>query len=326
MPQYGGGSIFNFPGRGGGGGFNLWLKWGEGVVKNAGMKWYPLVRDKIVVVTGASSGIGLATAQLLQRCGWRVLPTVRQAADFDRLQGEGFEPVMLDLADEGSVERAVAEILGKTHGRMGAIVNNAGYGQPGALEDVTRAAMRQQFETNVFGTLDFTRRFIPIFRQQRVGRIILVSSVVGRVVIPLMGAYCASKFAVEAMGDSLRLELGSAGISVSILEPGPIASNFRKRVVREAGEKLEQAQSAFAAQYEKELSSPVRTYRRPTDIFRKPPEAVAKKIIHGLESPFPHVRYPVTGAAWLGSWVARYVPARFTDWVMRSRVVGRAAT
>lgn len=287
------------------------------------MRWYPLVREKIVIVTGASTGIGLATAQLLQRCGWRVLPTVRKQADLDRLQREGFEPVIMDLADEHSVAQAADEILDKTHGRMGAIVNNAGYGQPGALEDVTRAALRQQFETNVFGTLDFTRRFIPILRRQRSGRIILVSSVVGRIVIPLMGAYCASKFALEAMGDSLRLELGPAGISVSLVEPGPIATDFRKRVVHEAGQQLVQDQSAFAAHYVKELSSSVRTYRRPTDIFRKPPDAVAKKIAHGLESAFPHVRYPVTGAAWLGSWAARYVPARFTDWLLRSKVVGQ---
>ena len=151
----------------------------------------------------------------------------------------------------------------------------------------------------------------------------LVSSVVGRVVIPLMGAYCASKFALEAIGDELRMELGPAGISVSLVEPGPIATNFRKRAVSEAGRGLETHRSVFTRQYAKELGGPERTYSRPTDIFRKPPEAVAEKIVHALESRHPRARYPVTGAAWFGEFAARFLPARFKDWMLSSKVIGR---
>ena len=147
-----------------------------------------------------------------------------------------------------------------------------------------------------------------------------MSSVVGRVVIPFMGAYCASKFAVEAIGDSLRMELGPASISVSLVEPGPIQTNFRKRTVSEAARGLEVRNSVFAAQYAKELSEPERTYSRPTDIFRKPPEAVAKKIVHALESAYPRARYPVTGAAWFGEFAARFLPARLKD-----RILAKAA-
>jgi NAD(P)-dependent dehydrogenase (short-subunit alcohol dehydrogenase family) len=288
-----------------------------------GMKRYPAVSEKVVVVTGASTGIGRATARMLKSHGWRVFPTARNRTDLDLLRGEGFQPVELDLADPDSVDYAAKEVLELSQGVLGAVVNNAGYGQPGALEDLSRSALRKQFETNVFGTLDFTNRFIPLFREQGGGRIVLVSSVVGRVVIPFMGAYCASKFALEAIGDELRMELGPAGISVSLVEPGPIQTHFRKRTVSEAARGLEVKDSVFAAHYAKELGEPERTYSRPTDIFRKPPEAVAKKIAHALESRWPRARYPVTAPAWFGEFAARFFPARLKDRMMRSVVRGQ---
>lgn len=287
------------------------------------MKRYPVVSEKVAVVTGASTGIGRATARMLKGRGWRVFPTARNRTDLDLLRGEGFQPVELDLSDPDSVEYAAKEVLELSQGVLGAVVNNAGYGQPGALEDLSRTALRKQFETNVLGTLDFTNRFIPVLRAQSSGRIVLVSSVVGRIVIPFLGAYSASKFALEAIGDGLRMELGPAGISVSLVEPGPIKTNFRKRVVSEAARGLEMRNSVFAKNYERELSEPERTYARPTDIFQKPPEAVAKKIVHALESPYPHVRYSVTGVAWFGDFAARFLPARFKDWMLGSKVIGR---
>ena len=287
------------------------------------MKRYPLVGEKVAVVTGASTGIGRATARMLKARGWRVFPTARSRTDLDLLRGEGFQPVELDLADPDSVEYAAKEVLELSQGMLGALVNNAGYGQPGALEDLSRSAVRKQFETNVIGTLDFTNRFIPVFRAQQRGRIVLVSSVVGRVVIPFLGAYSASKFALEAIGDGWRMELGPAGISVSVVEPGPIKTCFRKRVVSEAARGLEMRNSVFAKQYAKELSEPERTYTRPTDVFQKPPEAVAQRIVHALESRWPRARYPVTGAAWLGDFAARFLPARIKDWMLTSKVLGK---
>ena len=287
------------------------------------MKRYPLVDEKVAVVTGASTGIGRATARLLKARGWRVFPTARSRTDLDLLRGEGFQPVELDLADSDSVEYAAKEVLELSHGIIGAVVNNAGYGQPGALEDLSRAALRKQFETNVIGTLDFTNRFIPTLRAQKSGRIVIVSSVVGRVVIPFLGAYSASKFALEAIGDGLRMELGPVGVSVSLVEPGPIQTCFRKRVVSEAARGLEMRNSAFAKQYAKELSEPERTYSRPTDVFRKPPEAVARKIVHALESRHPRARYPVTAPAWFGDFAARFFPSRLKDALLASKVIGK---
>ena len=287
------------------------------------MKRYPLVGEKVAVVTGASTGIGRATARLLKARGWRVFPTARSRTDLDLLRGEGFQPVELDLADSDSVEYAAKEVLELSHGIIGAVVNNAGYGQPGALEDLSRAALRKQFETNVIGTLDFTNRFIRTLRAKKSGRIVIVSSVVGRVVIPFLGAYSASKFALEAIGDGLRMELGPVGVSVSLVEPGPIQTCFRKRVVSEAARGLEMRNSAFAKQYAKELSEPERTYSRPTDVFRKPPEAVARKIVHALESRHPRARYPVTAPAWFGDFAARFFPSRLKDALLASKVIGK---
>ena len=175
----------------------------------------------------------------------------------------------------------------------------------------------------MIGTLDFTNRFIPTLRAQKSGRIVIVSSVVGRVVIPFLGAYSASKFALEAIGDGLRMELGPVGVSVSLVEPGPIQTCFRKRVVSEAARGLEMRNSAFAKQYAKELSEPERTYSRPTDVFRKPPEAVARKIVHALESRHPRARYPVTAPAWLGDFAARFFPSRLKDALLASKVIGK---
>lgn len=287
---------------------------------------YPPAPSRNVLVTGASSGIGRATALLLRDRGWTVYPTARRPEDLDALHAEGFEPIPLELSDPASVESAARTVLDRCGNRLGALVNNAGYGQPGALEDVSRDALRRQFETNVIGPADLTARLIPAFRAQCAGRIVFLSSVVGRVAIPFMGAYCASKYAVEALGDEWRMELAAAGISVSLVEPGPIATSFRRRTVREArAGGLDALQSSpFAAHYARDWHDEVRTFTRPTDVFRKPPEAVAQKILHALESPRPRTRYPVTLAAHLGAWASRHLPPRLLDALMSSKVIGRS--
>lgn len=289
------------------------------------MARFPAIEEKTVLVTGCSSGIGRATARLLRDRGWRVFATARRDEDLAALREEGFEAVPLDLADGESVAACAGEVLARTEGRLRALVNNAGYGQPGALEDVSREALERQFAVNVFGTADLTARVIPAMRTQGQGRIVLLSSVVGRVVIPFMGAYCASKHAVEAMGDEWRMELAGSGIAVSLIEPGPIESSFRRRVVGEAhGGGLALEGSVFARQYARDWKDAVRTFKRPTDVFRKPPEAVARKILHALESRRPKARYPVTGAAHLGIWASRWLPSRLLDAIMASKVIGRS--
>src|ERR1039457_1531583 len=148
---------------------------------------FPPVKTRCALITGCSSGIGLAAARLLRQHGWQGLPTARKPADLNKLRTENSTPIQLDVADAESVRAAATEALKLAGGTLGALVNNAGYGQPGALEDLSRAALREQFETNVIGLQDLTTQFIPLFRKQRWGRIVNISSVVGRIPLPLMG-------------------------------------------------------------------------------------------------------------------------------------------
>jgi len=280
------------------------------------------VKEHKAVVTGCSSGIGLATALMLREHGWTVIPTARKDRDLDMLRGHGIEPVRLDLADSASVRAAADEILAGWHGHIGAIVNNAGLGQPGAIEDLSREAMRYQFEVNVLGMQELTNRFIPIFRRQGYGRIVNVSSVLGRVSLPSMGIYSASKFAVEAVSDALRVELRDSGVTVSLIEPGPIATAFGANAIRLGKHNLTPERSVFAEVYRHRLFHPEKRSGR-EEAFRRPPEVVAKAILHALTSPRPRTRYKVTLPAYAGALAARFAPDWFLDWLMWRRMVNR---
>jgi short-subunit dehydrogenase len=280
------------------------------------------VKERRALVTGCSSGIGLAAALTLHQRGWTVIPTARRDADLDMLRGHGLEPIRLDLADSTSVQAAAEEVLVHWHGHIGAIINNAGFGQPGALEDLSREAMRYQFEVNVLGLQELTNRFIPIFRRQGYGRIVNISSVLGRVSLPSMGIYSASKFAVEAISDALRVELRGSGVAVSVIEPGPIATAFGANAVRVGKQNLAPERSIFGEVYRRQLLDPQKRGRR-EDRFRRSPEVVAKAILHALTSPRPRTRYKVTLPAYAGALAARVAPDRFLDWLMWRRMVNR---
>jgi len=279
---------------------------------------YPVVAHRSVLVTGCSSGIGRATARRLRDGGWRVIPTARQPADLDALRAEGFAPVLLDVADSASVLEAAAETLRRLDGRLGALVNNAGYGQPGALEDLSREAMRRQFEVNVLGLQELTNQFIPHFRCQGFGRIVNVSSVLGRIPLPLLGIYVASKFALEGLSDTLRIELRGSGVAVIVIEPGPIATRFQANAKHAGWQHLTAARSPFVDRYRQRAAGARQP--QPHDRFTAPPEAVAAKIRQALESRRPRPRYPVTVAAWLGSWLRRCAPDALLDRLLAGRL------
>ena len=185
-----------------------------------------------VLVTGCSSGIGHAAAHALVRRGWRVFATARQRGDVARLGDEGLEALPLDLACSESIAACVAEVLDRTDGRLDALFNNGAYGQPGAVEDLSRAVLRAQLETNLLGTHELTTRVIPAMREQGGGRIVQNSSVLGFAALPYRGAYVCSKYALEGLTDTLRQELYGTGIHVSLIEPGPIISRFRENAYR----------------------------------------------------------------------------------------------
>lgn len=274
----------------------------------------PPVREKVVLVTGASTGIGRATARMLRDAGWRVWPTARKPQDLDDLRREGFDPIALDVGDSSSVECAAEECLRR--GPLGALVNNAGYGQPGAVEDLTREALRRQFEVNVFGLQELTNRFIPIFRKQGFGRIVNVSSVVGWLTLPFLGAYAASKHALESLSDALRIELRGSGVAVSIIEPGPIETPFRKNAFEVGQATINVEKSFFREVYEAQARRSIATQFRSRHPFTAPPEDVARSIRHALESRRPRRRYVVTFQARLGIWMARFAPAALTDAIL----------
>ena len=274
---------------------------------------------RTVVVTGCSSGIGLSTARLLREHGWSVLPTARKSADLDMLRGEGFDPVDIDVADGASTARAADEILTRTGGVVGALVNNAGFAQPGAMEDLTRDALRRQFEVNVFGLQDLTNRLLPVMLKQKAGRIVNVSSVVGRVALPFLGIYSATKFAVEAMSDALRVELVDTGVYVSLIEPGPIITAFRANAVQAAEGHAAPEGSRFKAYYEKELARRKKSQKK-VNWINRPPEDVALKIAHALESSWPCRRYPVTILAHVGALLRRFAPDSLMDWSLAKDV------
>lgn len=274
-----------------------------------------MMSGKGILITGCSSGIGHCVAHGLKARGWRVFAAARQPADVVRLQGEGLESLLLDVRDSASIHAAVADILERAGGRLEALFNNAGYGQVGAVEDVSRAAFREQFETNVFGAQELTNQIIPVMRRQGGGRILYNSSVLGLVAFPYRGAYVASKFALEGLADALRLELAGTGIHVSLIEPGPILSRFRDNA-HAAWQRHVQAETSvhrdnYAAMEARLLKA------GPAAPFTLPPEAVLQRVIHALESPRPQTRYPVTVPTYLFTALRRLLPTRILDVILR---------
>ena len=187
------------------------------------------IKTKNILITGCSSGIGYKTAEILKNRGHKVIASARKQADVQRLKKAGFESLQLDLAESNSIQQAVDKTLEHFDGKIDALFNNGAFGQPGAVEDLSRDVLRQQFETNFFGTHELTNLILPAMRQQGQGRIIYNSSVLGFVALTYRGAYNASKFALEGLADTLRLELQDTQIKVILIEPGPIESDFRKK-------------------------------------------------------------------------------------------------
>ncbi len=267
-----------------------------------------------ILITGCSSGIGYYCAHALAGRGWQVIASARRLQDVERLQSEGLSAVQLDLDDPASIAQALEETLAVTGGRLDALFNNGAYGQPGAVEDLSRAVLRAQFETNLFGWHDLTCRVIPIMRRQGQGRIVQNSSILGFVPLPYRGAYVASKYALEGLTDTLRLELRGSGIWVSLIEPGPILSHFRENAYRAFLANIDREHSPHRAAYQRAEAR--LTQSDPPQPFTRGPEAVFAKLIHALESPHPRARYAVTIPTQLLGALKRFLPTAGLDWVM----------
>lgn len=264
-----------------------------------------------VLITGCSSGIGLCCALGLAGRGWRVFATARARGDVEALAARGLEARRLDLADPPSIKEAAQWALEETGGGLYALFNNGAYGQPGAVKDLSREAIREQFEVNLFGTMELSNLLIPAMRSRGRGRVVQNSSVLGLVSAPFRGAYNASKFALEGLTDALRIELRGSGIHVSLIEPGPIQTKFR-----------DNAYKAFKRNIDPEKSFHRETYRAmerrltkegPAARFTLPPEAVLKKLVHALESRRPKARYYVTVQTHAAGLMRRVLPCWMMD-------------
>lgn len=266
---------------------------------------------KNIFITGCSTGIGFAAAFALKEKGYRVIASCRKQDDVNKLTQLGIEAIQLDLNDTDSIHHAMAQIKQLTKGKLDVLINNAGYGQAGALEDITRDVLRLQFETNVFGLLELTNLVIPMMRQQGQGRIINISSILGIISMPFRGAYNASKYALEGLSDTLRLELKSSGIDVITIEPGPIESRFADNCVESTLKYLDYNNSYFKKQYEDMLDSYKK--KKNNSIFTKKPEAVINKLIHAIEAKKPRPKYPVTFPAHLLIFLKRILSTRLLD-------------
>jgi NAD(P)-dependent dehydrogenase (short-subunit alcohol dehydrogenase family) len=270
---------------------------------------------KTILITGCSSGIGYTTAVELKKRGHRVIASARKQDDVLRLQQEGFSAIQLDLADSNSIQQAVDGVIELTGGKIDALFNNGAFGQPGAVEDLTRDVLRFQFETNLFGTHELTNLIIPLMRKQGHGRIIYNSSVLGLVAMTYRGAYNASKFALEGLADTLRLELYGANIHISLIEPGPILSEFRKNAFTLYKKNIDPTHSHYKNTY-KAMEARLQK-EGPAAPFTLPAEAVAEKVIHALESRRPKIRYYVTFPTYLFAFLKRILPMSWLDALLR---------
>ncbi len=270
---------------------------------------------KSILITGCSSGIGLDAARGLHARGWRVFATCRAEADCDRLRTEGLESFVLDYADEASIAAAVAEASARTGGTLDALYNNGAFACPGAVEDLPRGALREIFETNLFGYHDLTRQVIPLMRAQGHGRIVNCSSVLGLVGMTWRGAYVSTKFAMEGLTDVLRIEMRGTGIEVILIEPGPIATRIRENAIPHFERWIDWENSARADQY-RSLRGRLYGPKTKKDAFELGPEAVTRKLIRALEDPRPKPRYYVTTPTYLMGFARRILPTRALDWLI----------
>ena len=271
--------------------------------------------SKTVLITGCSSGIGLSAATYLKKHGFRVISSVRNSNDMNILSDLDIECIHLDLSNENSIDIAVEYIHEHAPDLYG-LVNNGAYGQPGAVEDLSRATLEEQFQTNVFGTHSLTQKLLPILRSNNTGRIVQISSILGFVGAPMRGAYNASKFAFEGLSDTLRVELSDTNIKVAIIQPGPIESQFRPNAYKAFAKNIDSKNSVHAELYAKVYD---RLHRKENARFTLPSEVVAKKIHHALTAKTPKIRYWITVPTIVMGVLTRLLPRRLLDKLIKNQ-------
>lgn len=276
-----------------------------------------MAEAQTILITGCSSGIGYVCAHGLKERGWTVVASCRKAADVERLRGEGLDCVLIDYEDEPSIRSGFEEAMQITNGQLDAVFNNGAYATPGFTEDLPTDALRAIFETNFFGWHTLTALALKEMRKAGRGRIVQCSSILGFAAMPGRGAYNSTKFALEGLNDTLRLELRGSGIHVSLIQPGPITTKIRQNAIAHFDRWMRPtiAGSYWKDEYERKviprLNGPYRKSRGELG-----PEAVLEKLIHAIESPRPRAKYPVTWPTHLAGYLKRVLPQRAYDWML----------
>ena len=271
------------------------------------------MNQKTILITGCSSGIGKDAAIALKARGWRVFASCRQEADCEMLRSDGFESPQIDYTDETSITSGLAEVLEATDGTLDALFNNGAHGFFGAVEDLPTQGLREIFESNFFGWHELTRQILPVMRAQGHGIILQCSSTLGFTYIPWRGAYAATKRALEAMSDTLRIEMRGTGVHVVLIEPGPITTMFREKGIPFFERWIDWENSPRRADYENGLIQRLYHGSGKKDLFELPASAVTAKVIRALESKNPKPRYKITGATYLAAALHRTLPDRALD-------------
>ena len=264
---------------------------------------------KSVLITGCSSGIGFCLANGLRAAGYRVFATARKEKDITKLKELGFDAFLLDLASSSSIKAAISKLYQKTDS-LYALINNGAYGQAGALEDISREALEKQFQVNVFGWHELTNLVLPSMKERNIGRVVYISSVLGFVAMPFRGPYVASKFAIEGLVDTLRLELKQTKIKLSLVQPGPIESKFRQNAFLAFKENVDPSNSDYKREYKAMIE---RLNSDKNAQFTLAPESVLRCVLHALESKVPKNHYRVTFPTKLFGILCRILPSSWMD-------------
>ncbi|MFK7891677.1 MAG: SDR family NAD(P)-dependent oxidoreductase [Granulosicoccus sp.] len=274
--------------------------------------------QKSILITGCSSGIGLDAALTLKQRGWRVFATCRSQIDCDRLADrEGLESFVLDYASSESVAAGAQRALDSTDGKLDALFNNGAFAIPGRVEDLSRDALRHIFETNFFGQFELINAVLPAMRQNAKGRIVNNSSVLGFAALPFRGAYNSTKFAMEGLTDTLRLEMHHTPIKIILIEPGPIESRIRENSIPQFERWVDWKNAPERQLYENRLVPRLYNPGQSKDRFQLKASAVSKKLIHALEHANPKPRYYVTTPTYIMGLLNRVLSTRLKDRVVR---------
>jgi NAD(P)-dependent dehydrogenase (short-subunit alcohol dehydrogenase family) len=268
------------------------------------------MNSKTILITGCSTGIGHACATGLKQRGYRVFATARKPEDLKRLEDEGLEALYLDYRDSNAVQACAREVSKRNGGALYALFNNGAYGQPGAVEDISRKVMEEQFAANFFGWHELTRACLPLMRKNGKGRIVQCSSVLGLAALKFRGPYNASKFALEGLTDTLRLELRGSAINVITINPGPIDSQFVPNARAAFERNVDVDKSLYQKSYEGQRK---RLERGGTTRFKLPASAVLDKLVLALERENPRAHYYVTAPTWIVAAARRVLPQFLFD-------------